>query len=661
MALEQWYDTVQSGDVVSRTVLLDEIKANLIAVLNDYLGKGDDVAETAMIAKAEKLFNGTIVPIRDDWDVLVESFRLLSIVKERGVMYEAFLADVSDSLGVSDLQRIKAFLDDIQRIPPEAGLLSIALDKPDLYWVTPPKATILNSGEQLALTWTLDTSALGQAAAVFSLTESASEDIASYQIAMTAGSFSRTDVLTGLHPNPTPILLDWNNWFTGAELKDVWFSATLSTIDKRGNVALTSPIQEKYPSGTFVPQGIRTYEMEYSINGGSYAPLIKQTGTSYTWTTPKLTGTYQFRVRAIDLNGQTYGGFDGQTQSDWATSTPLYLSFIPEKPDKPNPSATTTWNTATITWPAVARAEWYEVWNANYEQAKAGENDSAGINYWQRIDATAERRVVLSGLLPDCYHEITVRAGNAGGTNDGHVRPRTLPRVLKSAYYTNNYYNVFETDYNRYWQNWSFNYVPSHWVPHNYNPYIYQGEWRDDYWGTTSWNWYRGGGTYAAHAGQLWGNHASFFFFDLATIRSQMANKSIQKVTFDLKRASGTTGLNAHGFSSAKPLYLYNHRRYSWTDTQYADQFEMYFSNGVKATRWSQSPFANVQFDRGETEWISNENSKRMFQNMVDGTMEGIGIVKYYGDSLYDSPTYSDEAYMILAPHIGIQVHYYDN
>ena len=51
----------------------------------------------------------------------------------------------------------------------------------------------------------------------------------------------------------------------------------------------------------------------------------------------------------------------------------------------------------------------------------------------------------------------------------------------------------------------------------------------------------------------------------------------------------------------------------------------MYFANGVKATRWSQSPFANVQFDRGETEWISNENSKRMFQNMVDGTMEGIG------------------------------------
>lgn len=660
MALEQWYDTVQSGDVVSRAVLLDELKANLIAVLNDYLGKGDDAAETVLIAQAETLFNGTIVPSRDDWNILVESFRLLSIVKERGVMYEAFIADVSDSLGVSDLQRIQSFLDDIQRIPPEPGLLDIVLDEPDNYWVTAPVVTVLDGGNQLSLAWTLDTSALGQASAVFALTESVSEDIASYQIVTTAGSFSRTDILTGIDPTPMPVLLDWKAWFPSTGLADVWLSAALTAIDKRGNRASTPPMQQKYPSGIIIPQGVSLYELEYSLNGGNYIPLIKQIGTSHTWTTPKLTGTYQFRVRAIDLNGQTYGGFDGTTKSDWASSTPLYLSFIPEKPDRPNPVAETTWHSATITWPAVARAEWYEVWNGGYAWAKA--NDGLdGHNYWQRLDATAERRVVIDGLRPDAYHDISVRAGNAGGTNDGYVQAHTLPHVLKSIYYTNSYYNVFQTDYTRYYENWSSSYERDGWMSHTYSPYIYQGEWMDEWWGSTSWSWGRGGGTYGAHAGQLWGNHMSFFFFDLNRIRSEMAGKDIQNVTFDLKRVSGTTALNAHGFDSAKPLYLYNHRRYSWTDTQYADQFKLYFSDGVEATRWSQAPFANIQFDRGETEWISNANSKQMFQNMVDGTMEGIGIAKFYGDSLYDSPNYSDPAYMLLAPHIGIMVHYYDD
>ena len=657
MATEPWLDQPQAGDILSRAILLDEIRSNLIAVLSDYLNAGDDSVETALITRAETLFLGEIIPSRNDWETLNDALRTLATIKEQGTMYEGFLSDLDDSLGLSDLERIQAFLDAIQRLAPQAGNVQLSVGTPTRYFVTDPTHNVTTVGDNpplhtVHLNWTLTDASPSQSALTFNLTPSASEDVAEYTLETKAGTYTGTQTLA---PNEAPVseTIVWSNHFSAAELVDVSVISTLTATDKRGNQTTSMPSFAKLPASTQIPQGVNAYEVEYSLNGGNYALCYTGAQTTCSFAPKPITGIYRFRVRAIDANGQTYGGQNASGYTDWAYSAEIPLTFLPEKPDVPQPTVATTWIAATVTWPAVARAEWYEVWMGDEWWAR--NNEGSTHNYWQRVELNEARSVTLHNLNQGKTYTFYVRAGNPGGTSVGSAVATIKVRTLHSVAYNSTWSNVFKTDYNYRDSYGNLSYNKAGWYPTNN---VYQGEWVDAPWGNTGWSCGRGAG-YCAWGGQQWGNNMSFIYFDYGKIRRELAGKVIQSVTITVRRIDDAT----HGWSEAQPLYLYGHDRWQDYSTSSPNALTLFHGDSFKTpvNVYNQQPIANIQFSYGETENITNAKTIGLVEGIVAGRLMGLGIVKYYGESLYNHAPQTDKAYMILSTTMTIHVNYYDN
>lgn len=653
MALEQWNDTIKDGDVLSRKILLHEIKTNLANILQDYAGRGVE-NEAALIADVNTLFTGEIIPSRRDWDILVTVLRVLSTEKEQGVMYQNFIQDVSDSLGVTDLEKIKNFIDYIQGLAPLMASLEVVLPEPERYYLTPPKDTTTDQWDHATLTWSLSSNYLKKPTATIKIKDSLSEDVTSYEINIVSGSFSRTITVPANNIVDTSIVLDWTNWFPANQLKQTYFNVELVTIDKRGNRSATS-VSKKYANTVFIPQGVKQYELQYQIDNSSFKTIATTTATTIKWDVPKVNGTYRYRVRALDKSGFYHGGLEGSTYTDWSWGNPRYIRFIPDKPDKPNPKVSVDWKEAIVTWAAVPRAEFYEIWHGAEKWAK--DNTKGGNTYWKRIKSTDKREIKLGRYNEGKAYTFYVRALNEGGQNTGSVNATIKRRPLKKASYGTADVKVWRAGYD-YKSQWGYiTKNKADWRRDSSN--IYQGEWKEPDWGGASWA-KRGGGTYWAHKFQAWGNNMSFIFLDYGKMRKELKGKSIQKVTIQLSRASGTAALNAHGYKQATPLYLYNHNRdQSWSTTA-ANAFSLFRADRKRVGRNNQQVAANAIFDRGETEKISNNITKQLIKNIVDGHMRGLGIVKYYGNNFGDHGPTADTAYMILNKKVTVIVEYYD-
>ena len=72
-----WSDSLQYGELLSRTIFLDEIKANIGWLLEDYKGKGVE-NEAEWQTKTATLFTGIVIPSRADWTILTEVLRELA-------------------------------------------------------------------------------------------------------------------------------------------------------------------------------------------------------------------------------------------------------------------------------------------------------------------------------------------------------------------------------------------------------------------------------------------------------------------------------------------------------------------------------------------------------------------------------------------------------
>lgn len=653
MALEPWADTIRQGDILSREILLDEIKANLTSVLNDYVGRGVE-NEVALKQDVATLFTGEVIPSRNDWNIIINVLKVLSTQKEQGVMYDNFMKDVSDSLGVSDLIKIKEFIDMIQGLNPLSGDFSMTLNQPARYNVIDPKDTTTDAWDYATISWSLSANYLVKPTAVITFDESLSEDIDHYELTLTAGTFTKDYTIVAGAANSITVTLDWLAWFTPAQLNDVYLKGVFRTIDKRGNT-VTVTRNVKYPANVPIPQGVKNYELQYRIDNSGWKTITTLTGTSYKWNTPRINGNYRYRVRALDKNGNYYGGKEGTLWTEWAYSIERYIRFIPEKPDKPNPKVSTTWNSGTVTWAAVPRAEWYEIWINSESWAK--DNDSGSNNFWQRIASTSKRSITLKANKPNTSYNFYVKAGNEGGTNTGSVNAKTKARVLKKKTYKSFDYRIWRTGYD-FKSQWGYiTKNKADWIRDS--KYLYQGEWKEPDWGT-SWA-KRGGGTYWAHENQAWGNHMSFIFFDYVKMRNELRGKRIQKVTISMKRASGTAALNAHGHKQATPLFLYNHNRDNSYSTTTANAFSLYRSDRQRVSNTNAQSVVSAVFDRGETERFANDKTKKLVQNIVDGHMRGLGMVKYYGTALGTHGTVADKVYMLMDKNVTIDIEYYDD
>lgn len=662
MAKEPWIDAPSAGQVLSSAYFFDELRANLTTVLSDYIGKGEE-NEATMQSRVGTLFRkGELLPSREDWTILFEALSLIAEEKEQTPMYNQLFSDVSDSLGAGDLLAIRNFLDYLQTIPPKSGGLSITLTPPIRQTVAGAAAADINNGPDdrtVRITWTETARQNGSAQAV--ITPSTSEDVLQYAVSYRAGSYTQELIKTPNNLTLSPLALEWESWdnLNAAPLLET----TLSTEDKRGNKSSMTR-KDYYPAGVLLTAPTQGYLVEVSRDGGPFTSIsgaFSSNGNSKTfiWTPAPVNGTYVFRIQGKDTKGQRFG--DGN--SEWATTTPLNLYFLPEPPEMPIPKVETTWIAATVTWQACARADYYEVWMGDESWAKA--NEGTTHNYWQRVELNQNRSVTLHNLNQGATYTFYVRAVNTGGQTVGATNARIKVRVLKSKSYIPYDFKVWRSGYN-----YTDGYWNQYWYPADWKldaKYLYQGEWREPDWGA-SWQ-LRGGGTYWAHENQLWGNNISFLFYDSQKMRAELGGKSIEKVIFGITRASGTAALNAHGYAEATPLYLYSSARprnwnmpSSWDNSTYvADgHYSLYHADGRAVNIYNQEPIGSAIFNRGETEYFTGEKAKGLVKRILNGQSDGLGLVKFYGEHLSDSPNYSDKAYMLLSPTIIIEVQYYD-
>ena len=151
----------------------------------------------------------------------------------------------------------------------------------------------------------------------------------------------------------------------------------------------------------------------------------------------------------------------------------------------------------------------------------------------------------------------------------------------------------------------------------------------------------------------------SFIYFDYGRMRNELRGKVIQSVTITLRRIDDAT----HGWSEAQPLYLYGHDRWQDYSTSSPNALTLFHGDSFKTpvNIYNQQPIANIQFNYGETENVTNAKTKGLVEGIVAGRLMGLGIVKYYGESLYNHAPQTDKAYMILNTTMTIHVNYYDN
>ena len=353
--LEKWEHTAQAGELLYRERLLGEIKAHMISVIKDYAGAGIE-NEAVLVAQTETLFTGEIIPTRDDWETLNTVLRELSTVKEQGQMYEEFIQDVSDSLGVSDLEKIKNFIDYIQGLAPLAITANITLDNPEWYTIENLRDSTTDFWDNTTLNWNLSNNYLKKPQAHINIVPSLSEDIEEYFISITAGSYTNEVRRLARDTSPYVLTLDWLKWFSRSQMRNARLDLQIRTIDKRGNQSIFNAFQT-YPSQVVIPQGVQRYEVDYRRDGLNWQRIGQSTARAFTYAPPKIDGTITYRVRALDISG---------SYTPWAETTPRFVHFIP-KPKNPtieigfnNPdwykvvnvrdSTTDDWDHATVKW-----------------------------------------------------------------------------------------------------------------------------------------------------------------------------------------------------------------------------------------------------------------------------------------------------------------------
>ena len=637
--LEKWNSRTSAGDVLYRDQLLGEIKTNMINVISDYKDLGVN-NELALIARTNTLFTGDVIPSRKDWETLNYVLKELSTVKEQGQMYSHFIRDVSDSLGISDLEKIKEFIDYIQTLPPLTATIRVNMGVPPMYSITNVRDTTTDSWLHTNINWGLSSNYLNKATATISFSPSNSEDVDKYTITIKSGSFSQTITRPGTNLSNHTLTLDWLKWFSPSQLKNAKLTVEMDITDKRGNITKvdTSAV---YPASVTIPQGVQRYEVEFKQDNKAWKRVSNTTSQSYRYKMPRQNGNYSWRVRALDKSGR---------YTEWTTIGPRWIRYIPDPPAKPSPTVTTTVREATISWKPVARAEYYEVWHGGEGWAKDNNNKN-GNRYWSRVNAGSTLRVTHQKMNEGKKYTWYVRAVNEGGSSTGSTTATQKKYTVKTKTYRPTGTNVWQGGYHRIWKNWTKTWYGAKWRYTNSKKHndVYQGAWHDANWG----GWAaRSGGAYWAHGGQKWGNNASYIYFDYGKIRNDLKGKNIQSVTITLTRRN-----SIHGWATGKPLYLYNHNK---TTDQGPGNIDMYRKNRSKVSRSNQEVTQHIKFARGQTEVVVNQNTKELWQNIVNGHMKGLGMVYYYGTGFNSDPPVAPVNYMYFNGNIKVDVKYKD-
>lgn len=652
-----WQQEPNYRQVVTKGELLRDIKTNIIHLLNDYKGRGIE-NEAFYTAEVEKLFTGGVVPSLIDWKILNAVLQELSEIKERGAMYQEFVKDVSDSLGVSDLMKIRDFIEYITTLAPVAPEVDVTIDEFPRYSVVNPYATFKNNikephkTNQSNVYWEVQPPQ-GIPYARITLHDASSEDIATYTVNFSAGTYSRTYSFDGLEMGQLQtamvnIPIDWQDWF-GISIQNLTFRIEVIATDKRGNESVTQN-NVIYPSTNGLPVGFETFQVEYlptpnqgwrslsgtiGANDRSFGPINML----------DVDGNHRFRVRGYD---------PGVGWSPWELTPNYALRFRGDPPGKPNPSATTTINSATVTWKETANTDYYYiyVWQSR-ERIR-------------RVDAGANLTTEITGLNQNTSYNFYVEAVNEWDVTVGSTTAVTKKKVKKTVKYNSlrhrtfngqSYYNN-STGYSRPGWDGGWSNTVNGDQPHWEKAYsrtagsMFQGHWRESSWGL---GYAMRSGGYRAYDGQSHGNNTTFIEMNYSAMRNTLAGKKITKVEIQLRREG-----SSHGWADkGQPVYLYNHN----SEFLPSDALAVYGWGRNKITNSNNPSTVTLNFKRNQSHKFSNNNIKKLVQNIVDGHMKGFAFMRYYGGTFNNSagvPRAPTNYVRFVPKNFHVWVHYED-
>lgn len=599
-----------AGDVIQNTYYFQEIRDNILKVLDDYDGVPYSIRQ-----KTSNLFSGEIVPLKKDFKDLEDVIKYIG--REEGVFYQENQFDgtikyeirptdpprkwhvsdpdfsiynytyegdpsstgdlnviqwVADALGVSDLQKIRDYIEMLLTIDPdEVDGLSFDIPSTDMYGVYNIEAS--SNGEQdptIDVSW--DTEAADDQQGYVHFNDLGfSDDVRFFEAEFRYGPhgawrstlFYRPEDLSNESYRRFPT--NWQGLFNEYNLDDALFEFSITAVDYRNNASRESTIRERFSSNFKVPIGVDRYELEVqrtSLSESSYDPdgkwWLKYGGSSSsaTYSLSGGEGKIWHRVRVIDKSG---------LQSDWAYSTSP-IGFDPlDPPPKPSNFRVDGRGTSYIRfrWDGSITAEDYEM---------RTEPNGSLVYVGPNTVATA------SGLNDDTTYDFYVRARNTAGVSDWVRAGGTTFSAVK--YHT--WSSIHAHSWKDNWDGWRADQGVDH-------TYVYQGEWA-------------GGG-----------NHRGLWYFDYEDIRQRLEGKIILEAWIDCRRVRA----GYHTPNSAR-FWIHDRTEEEWRDNHGGRPS----ISSPGATGGSHNH--DYLFSLYESQWVPIP--RQFIQHIRDGKATGIAI-----------------------------------
>lgn len=565
-----WNHVPQLGDLVVNETYFSELKENILLMLDDY-----DSTPSLLFEQVQELFTGGIVPSRSDFQILDGVIATLTRQLEGTSYTISTQAIVQDSLGVSDLERIRDHIDKLTRNRPQpVSAISLTVDPPTMYEVYGLISTTDNKLDPtISLRWSVENIPSYNGRFTFD-TLSSSKDIRYYRVEFEYGASTAPFTCVLFYPKEqieegTWVNFDtnWDGLYTVSTLGLAKQSFQVIAVDQRGNSSVPKTVSKTYGSNFKAPLGLKHYEYQVQRAklgdtkpdpNGTWYSVHNTTATSAVYRITGGEGRIYARVRAVDISGLV----SPWVYEDGTTFDPL------DPPATPKLAYTSTTTSIKLDWAATARAQFYE---------------------WKYLSTGSVTRVTASevsrtGLAPAKSYTYYVRAGNTAGFSPW----ASITATTKSARATSEKIA---------WggKSWNNRYA---WGSSNGSKYVMQGEWCEIAGSPNR--------IYSVPVGYCWGKNKGMWMTDSAYWRSTLAGKKIIKVEMWLQRVG-----SAHGYYNDQipTFWLHNYSSFPSGQPSFFAKFQ-----------------PGKEFDLAEKAWVTLPNYYGEY--LRDGKARGIGTYR---------------------------------
>lgn len=563
-----WNYIPKPGDVIVADTYFEEMKSNIVTVLSDY----DDVP-ASISDSVENLFTGEIVPSRKDFLGLEALIDYLSKTLESTYTLDVD-KPVEDSLGVTDLEKIRNHIDMLLTVKPKpVQKLSINVPSPVMYEID--EFTMTSDGKTDAtidLTWGVE--GIPNISGDFTFdTLSPSKDVRYYECYFEYGT-SNSPFVSQLYFKDEDIEqgtlrrfdTNWDGLYTVDTLGLAKQQLRVFVVDHRGNRSNQASAVKVFGSNFKAPLGVKQFEVQYqkAAVGDTKGPYPDKSWSKVytglaTRTTHKVSGSegrVYYRVRAVDISGLT---------SEWTYNNGVVFDPL-TPPAAPRLSGSSTTTTITVNWNAAARAEFYE-----WKQWYGG-----------KVTKTTSKTFTDTGLTPAKEYNYYVRAGNRVGYSDWvsiTIKTKTARKTVEKA--------------PRGGRSWRDN-----WGWRTDNNFVYQGEWCE-----IEGSPHR---IKSKPVGYCWGKHKGMWLMDDDYWRTTLKGKKIIKTEIWVQRKDFYHGY----YDDQNPTFwLHNYDNYPKGQPMFFGKYT-----------------PPKEFDLGESSWVTLPNYYGEY--IRDNKAKGIGVYR---------------------------------